>query len=345
MNNVPCTILKIFNEKFEQQNNEAYYNDCIDEYIRVFNKDSKHYDKELYYNYTELLHFHISESVNLNQYIYSDNKRKLIFKEYPKYNEKLNYKKIYFKIKKYKNNEEYLFSFTHMFFILNNNVTDIIECFKEMIYNHYINDKYPYSVGIESKFSTASDGVYTISKKFLKRKINLNKNVKFLFKYCYPCRYDEDFDEHEYEFNIEFDKKPTFANIIKYNTLIILYTIQHLFLSFRNYNKENKDSIYNSETECPSNNISREVMNFTINLYKENYENLINDKIIREQVYSQFINQLENKEDNWFFLNGFRDDNYNSIFNSNDNGIDWIRIHNIDVENNIVRSGYLLNLR
>ena len=339
--------------------NESYYNDCIDEYIRIFNKDSKHFNKDLYETYEIFIWYTISQNKELSKYIkyniniIQEKFRSFILTEIPKFNEKLNYSEIYFKIKPYKDNHCFdsdysccVVAFPIMFFILNGNVFNFIELFKYVSYEFSITNNYPYKIKHDYKYpyDVDSSKFLYLPKEYLYVDINLNKNVKFLFNYYFSDDAGNHGLENEYEFNIEFDKNPTFSKIIKYNTLIMLYTLQHLVLSFRNYIEKHTDSIYNSKTKCPGNNVSYKVMNFAINLYKENYENLINDKIIRKQIYPQFIKQLKNNENNWFYINQLRCENYNYIFNHEDNSLWQVNIENIDIINNILKSSFLLGL-
>ena len=316
MNILPLYIIK----KINRHVNESRYDDCIDEFLRIFNNDSKHYNVKLCNIYQELLselyllpNLKYIKEIKIHLLEHDIPVRRMAsikyyIMNYPKYDCKKNYKEIYSKIKqdinKYNNNN--LIAFPMMFFILNNNISSGV-CVK---YYGYFENLHYYKSNNENLNKIFDD--YYIPKEYFDFDIDLSENVKFKFIiYSYMV---EDYSETTYEYDIKFDKIPTLSDILKYNELIMLCTIQHLILSFRNYIEKHTDSIYNSETECPGDNVSYKVMNFAINLYKENYENLINDKIIREQVYPQFIKQLKNKEDNWFHVHGFRILNYHDIF-------------------------------
>ena len=350
------TMYYSYNPETYQNVNKLWYENCINEYIQIFNKDSKHFDKDLYETYETLIYHNISKNKELSKYIEpvltKDPKYRFIIKKKPEYNKKLNYREIYFKIKPYKDKHCFdgvhscrVVAFPIMFFILNGNVFNFIELFKYVSYEFSITNNYPYKIKHDYKYpyDVYNSKFLYLPKEYLDVDINLNKNVKFLFNYYFSDDAGDPKFENEYKFNIKFDKKPTFAKIIKYNTLIMLYTLQHLVLSFRNYNIK-KDSVFNSETEGPGNNVPKKVMDFSIKLYKENYENLINDKIIRGQIYPQFIKQLENKKDNWFYINQLRCENYNYIFNHEDNSLWQVNIENIDTINNVLKSSFLLGL-
>ena len=99
MNILPSHIIKKINNV-----NESYYNDCIDEFLKIFNIDSKHFNEILYDTFIDLFNYE-SQFYECNKYIdYSNSKQKTIFINYPTYDENLNYKKIFFKIKPYKDN-------------------------------------------------------------------------------------------------------------------------------------------------------------------------------------------------------------------------------------------------
>ena len=241
---------------FYEYINLLYYNDCIRDYVEIFTDSYYYYDDydlivecEETYIHNNIIKTYIRSVKNcieyynddiLDEYFSINHDGKLILSNKPKYNKKLSYKIIYYKLKEYKDKNNMFF---HIFLILNKDYNVI----KFIKYNYNYNS---YQINFEDKCLFIIGGNYSVEipNIFLNTYTHFNKDVTFTYNF------DINNINVKLHLSITFDEIPTCEDIAKYSKLNILYTIELMCLrmteNYALYGCNSNDNPYDLYKDC-----------------------------------------------------------------------------------------------
>ena len=281
--------VSIFEQAYTRYLNYTNYIKCIEDYVEIFD-ELKNDDicKQSFIHYVNLIKINIDNDI-LKKYFNVDCDGELILHNKPKYNDKVDYYEIFSKLKKYKENyynvdQNFLYMYLFIFLILNKD-DSIHEMMKLIDLNYKIDhDDYDIILNKKSLFIIKNKEIkFNIPNEYLTIPTNFNKHVKFSYEMgLYETGLITGDEQVKFSISITFDEIPTFADIIKYNNLIILHTMEKMY---RNFLK----CIVSEELYDMGDIDSVDIIDM-YETYK--HDNCDNDNILINQVIPQFMMTL-----------------------------------------------------
>ena len=271
------------NIEYSDETNKFYHNECIENYVEIFDElQNINSDKDSIIYYVKLIKDNIDIDL-LNKYFCINENDKLILYCTPKYNYDLNYQIIYFEVKEYKENyynvkQQFLYMYLIIFLILNKD-DNIFDIFELIGLNYSIDIENYYDIIINNEFSFImkyKEIKYNIPNKYLNIPTNFDKNIIFSYELNIVDN-NKPPQSIEFKIMITFNEIPTFADIIKYNYLIILYTIEKMYRNVLFFMKNKNGSFKSLDA---------------FKLYEFLYGVNCEDDIIINQIIPQFIEKI-----------------------------------------------------